>query len=336
MTDDDSFFAPPVSVNPEGSERSAGYEFEFTGVEMDLAADIVSSLYGGNVRQVSTYKFEVVETEFGTFKMELDAQLLRDKKYETLLKSLGINLSEFKNLKSIEDSLKEMASSVVPFEIITPPVPLSEMGRLNDLVDELRRRKAKGTGSSFIYAFGMHINPELPNHSATSILNHLRAFVMLDPWIRKNAKINISRRLTPYINEYEPDYIELILNPAYQPDLSSLIVDYIRYDNSRNRPLDLLPAFMYLDEELTSGLIEDSITSARPAYHYRLPNCSLEDKNWTLASEWNRWVLVERLASDEKTLNQYSRAWLKMKRETMIGFEAKWIELMNRWITNVW
>ncbi|WP_340103900.1 amidoligase family protein [Rhodohalobacter sp. 8-1] len=329
------FKTPPSPLNTTGEERCTGFEFEFTGVEIPEAARMVRDLYGGSVTRVSTYEYHVAGTSFGTFKLELDAQLLREKKYEKTLKSIGIDLTTFKNIESIEDKLKNMASSVVPFEIITPPIPLSGMPKLLKLVDELRTWKAKGTGSSVLYAFGLHLNPEIPDDSAMSLLNHLRAYVMLDPWIRKDAKINISRRLTPYINEYKADYLQLILSTGYKPSLEEMIRDYFRFDNSRNRPLDMLPVFMHLDPKTTQSLLKETLTSARPAYHYRLPNCSIEDPDWSLADEWNRWVLVEQLAADTKTLYQYSKTYLKLKKETLVGFETKWVELMNRWVRNV-
>lgn len=329
------FKIPPRPQNPDGKERKAGYEFEFTGLEMSDAATLVQKLYGGTIHRVSTYEYIVKESDFGTFALELDAQLLREKKYEEILKSLGIDLSSMKNIRSIEDALKDLASSVVPFEIITPPIPLSEMGMLNRLIKELRSLKAKGTGSSVFYAFGMHINPEIPERSAQSLLNHLKAYVLLDPWIRKDAGIDISRRMTPYIKEYKVDYLQLILNSAYKPDLKQLITDYFRFGNSRNRPLDMLPVFMHLDEEHTRKHLEENLTSGRPAYHYRLPNCSIEDEEWSIADDWNRWVLVEILADDVKSLEQYSKAFLKMKKDTLVRFESKWINLMDRWVNNV-
>jgi hypothetical protein len=330
-----SFNTPPVRSNSSGEERKVGYEFEFTGVEMPEAAGIIQSLYGGRVSEISTYEYAVEDSGFGTFKLELDAQLFREKKYEKILQSIGVDLASFKNIDSIEDALKDLASSVVPFEIVTPPVPLSKMHELNKLVDRLREMKAKGTGSSFIYAFGMHINPEVYDESAQSILNHLRSYVLLDPWIRKDAKINVSRKVTPFINPYEEEYIQYILDPEYEPDLEKLIRDYFEFGNSRNRALDLLPLFMHVDEKLTSSLIKDTLTSARPTYHYRLPNCSLEDPDWSIASEWNRWVYVEIMASDYSMLNRYSRARLKMKRDTLVRFEAKWLELINRWADEI-
>ncbi|MCG2590333.1 amidoligase family protein [Rhodohalobacter sulfatireducens] len=329
------FLKPQRATNESGEERRVGVEFEFTGVEMEDIASLLSMLYGGKIEQLSTFEFKIVKTRFGDFGLELDAQLIRDKKYEKFLRSIGIDLSEYEGQYVVEDSLKDLASSVVPYEIITPPIPLSKMGELTSLVDGLRTLKAKGTGSSFVYAFGLHLNPEIPDESTATLLNYLRAYVLLDPWIRKDISVDVSRRLTPFINRFEDDYMEHILNPDYQPNQTEFIKDYFEFGNSRNRPLDMQPLFMYLNEELTSKLVEDTLTSSRPAFHYRLPNCSLEDEAWTLAGEWNRWVLVETLAEDDESLLQYCNAYLKMRRETVIRFEAKWIELMDRWVKNV-
>ena len=197
------FQTPPITTNKAGKERSVGFEFEFTGVEMDQTASILSRLYGGKIEQLSTFEFKVSGTKFGDFGLELDAQLIREKKYEKFLQSIGIELSEFVEQETIEDSLKELASSVVPYEIITPPILLSEMHELTKLVDELRKHKAKGTGSSFVYAFGLHLNPEIPDDSTGLLLNYLRAFVLLDPWIRKDGKVDVSRQITPFINRFE-------------------------------------------------------------------------------------------------------------------------------------
>lgn len=330
------FLTPPKTTNTTGEERAVGFEFEFTGVEMDDVAAMISSLYGGEIRQLSTFEFQILNTKFGDFGLELDAQLIREKKYEKFLKNIGIDLDAYENQEGFEDSLKELASSVVPYEIITPPIPLSKISEMTEMVGELRKRKAKGTGSSFVYAFGLHINPEIPDLSTESILNHLRAFILFEPWIRNKSAIDVSRRLTPFINKFENEYIKLILNSDYRPSQTGFIKDYFAYGNNRNRPLDMQPLFMYLDSELTSTLIEDTLTSSRPTFHYRLPNCSLEDETWTLAAEWNRWVLVEKLAADRDQMDQLTTAYLKMWRETMIRFETKWFEKMDEWVQHVW
>jgi hypothetical protein len=326
---------PPNFRNQDGEERSVGFEFEFTGVEMKDAASMVVDLYGGDIEQVSGYEYAVKSTRFGDFSVELDASLFLNKKYEKVLNTLGLDVDKLKNKDKLEDTLREMASTVVPFEIITPPVPVSKLSEMDILVDKLREWKAKGTGSSFFYAFGLHLNPEVPELSAESLIRHLKAYVMLDAWIRKDADINIARKLTPYINEYDMEYIRYILRAEYQPSLETLIKDYFKFKNSRNRPLDMLPVFMFMDKDLTEKLLKEELTSARPTYHYRLPNCSIEDVNWSLADEWNRWVLVEELANDKTTLDQYSRAFLSMDDRSVFSIKKKWIKLMDRWVKNV-
>jgi len=330
-----SYKDPPKINNQYGDERSVGFEFEFTGVEMKDAAHMVSNLYGGSISQISAYEYEVKDTEFGDFSLELDASLFLNKKYEKVLKTVGINVDKLKNKEKLEEALRDMASTVVPFEIITPPIPISQLARMDELVEALREWKAKGTGSSFFYAFGLHLNPEVPDLSAESILRHLKAYVMLDAWIRKDADINLSRKITPYINEYEIDYIRHILREDYNPDLKILIKEYFEFKNSRNRALDLLPVFMFIDKATTQDLLQDKLTSARPTFHYRLPNCSIEDEQWSLAQEWNRWVLVEALADDKTALDQYSRAFLKMDDKSVFSVKKKWIKLMDRWIQHV-
>lgn len=330
-----TFKTPPIINNQDGQERSVGFEFEFTGVEMNDAAEMICELYGGKVEQISGYEYKVKDTEFGEFSLELDASLFLNKKYEKVLKTVGLDVNKLKNKEKLEEALRDMASTVVPFEIITPPIGFSDLKRLNELVDRLREWKAKGTGDSFFYAFGLHLNPEVPELSADSLLRHLKAYVMLDGWIRKDADVNISRKLTPYINEYEMDYIRFILREDYQPALKELIRDYFTFKNSRNRPLDMLPVFMFMEKEFTSGLMKEELTSARPTFHYRLPNCSLGDESWSLAAEWNRWVLVEKLADDEQSLSQYSRAFLNMDDKSVFSMKKKWVELMDRWVQNV-
>lgn len=299
------------------------------------AADMIVDLYGGKTEQVSGYEFKVKGSDFGTFSLELDASLFLNKKYEGVLKSVGLDVEKLQNKDKLEDTLREMASTIVPFEIITPPIPFSKLDALNKLVDKLREWKAKGTGSSFFYAFGLHLNPEVPELTAASLLRHLKAYVMLDAWIRQDADIDISRKLTPYINEYEMKYIRHILREDYEPDLETLIRDYFEFDNSRNRPLDMLPVFRFLEEELTEELLDEKLTSARPTFHYRLPNCSIQNKSWSLGEEWNRWWLIERLAYDEQVLNQYARRFLQMDEKTLFSVKRKWIKLMARWVQNV-
>ena len=55
------------------------------------------------------------------------------------------------------------AEQLVPFEIVSPPIPMDRLGELESLIRRLRESGAQGTESGAFYAFGLHFNPELPD-----------------------------------------------------------------------------------------------------------------------------------------------------------------------------
>jgi len=80
-----------------------------------------------------------------------------------------------------------------------------------------------------------------------------------------------------------------LLDPAYEPDVDTLVGDYLREVGSRNHALDMLPVFAMLDEEgVKAQAKEPDLVKGRPAFHYRV------------ADEWRYWVQVESLAHDDK------------------------------------
>ena len=54
---------------------------------------------------------------------------------------------------------------------------------------------------------------------------------------------------------------------------------------------------------------ERKLVKGRPAFHYRLPDCKVNQAGWTAAGAWNRWVYVETLAADEALLAELIDAW---------------------------
>lgn len=96
-----------------------------------------------------------------------------------------------------------------------------------------------------------------------------------------------------------------ILQPGYRPDIARLIDDYLRLTPTRNRPLDLLPLFAHIDEDrVMSAPVETRLVNPRPAFHYRLPDCRIDDPGWSLALAWDHWVAIERLAADSVRLDR--------------------------------
>ena len=327
------FLKPPKQKNLFGEERRVGVEFEFSGIGLNETAELITELFGGEVNEKNAYQLEINKTRLGKFKVELDSSLFLDKGYEKQLNKLGIDVNSFGKKENIEKKFREIASSVVPFEIVSPPVRISKLKELEKLIEQLRRKKAKGTRASVFNAFGMHLNPEVTSSDPESLVRYIKAFILIEPWIRRSAKIDWSRRLTPYIEEYSKAFKSKVLNDSYNPDLKLLITDYIESGNTRNQSLDLLPLFGFLEQETTSKLIKDGLTSERPTFHYRLPNCEIENAEWSLAVEWNRWIWVERMAEHE-LLNQYSKQYKKMMLKPIIKEEGSWIELIARWMEN--
>ncbi|MCC5806442.1 MAG: amidoligase family protein [Opitutales bacterium] len=305
------FWKPPVTTAPGGGERVVGVELEFAGLDMAGIAEIITGVYGGRLETKDVWSGKVCGTslaEFGDFAIELDASLLKDGKLERYLGKVGVEKGE--TFSSVEDFVARSARHIVPMEIVAPPLPLGRLPELERLRAALAASAAKDTRASVFHAFGTHFNPEAPSFEAADIRDILRAFLILYDWLKEKLEVDLSRRLTPFIDPFPRAYARLVLAPDYAPDLDTLIRDYLRHNPTRNRPLDMLPLFAHLREDVVFEGFEPKLVSPRPAYHYRLPNCSLNDPAWTLASEWNRWVVVERVAADKERMAHLAESWL--------------------------
>ncbi len=191
---------------------------------------------------------------------------------------------------------------------------------------------AEGTEAFLTNAFGTHINTELPDTETETILRYIRAFLLLYPWLLEAGDTDFARRMTSFINPYPAEYIALVLPPSYAPDLDTLIDDYHTLNPDRNRPLDMYPLFAALREDKIAQYTNLGSVKARKTFHYRLPNSRISDPNWTLAQEWNNWVVIEELASDPAKINAMSEDYLALKADTFIGFEQKWINKTKDWL----
>jgi hypothetical protein len=70
----------------------------------------------------------------------------------------------------------------------------------------------------------------------------------------------------------------------------------------------MLPVFAHLDADRMAPVLTDA-TSARPTFHFRLPDCRIDEADWSLAQEWRRWLTVERVAEDDALLRRLGTAW---------------------------
>lgn len=310
------FESPPRLVTEDGSPRHVGFELEFKGLSLESTARLVRDLFGGRVQQKDRSVWSVTGTRYGDFRIELDWWLLKSH-------TLGDHVQGLKGaanvVDKIEDLLFEAARPFVPFEIVTPPFPLQRLSEVERLRAVLHVNDVHGTRSRFNYCFGLHINPQAPSHSAEDILAHLRAFILLHGDIIQDRHTDPVRRMWPYIDPYPIEYQYKVLHPEYAPDLRTLFDDYITYNPTRNRALDLLPLFAHIDPQYVEHRLTEDQVNGRPTYHYRLPDCAIDDPHWRIAGEWNRWVDIERLALDPRRMAKMAEERLGPLQKLLAG-----------------
>lgn len=291
-------------VNYDDEARSLGVEIEFSDLEPNKTAQIVQEMFGGKINWLTPFEIEVDDTQFGCFKIELDSSQVQaaGKKsdiegdlaeQEILSSDNSLELAYMKALNSV-------ANTVVPWEVVTPPLRLRDLPNLYSLVKRLRDAGAKGTRDAVYYSFGVHLNPEATQLTPEAIVKHLRSFFCMYEWVISIEKPDIARRLSPYINHFPEAYILKVLDPNYQPSLDQLIIDYIEHNPTRNRDLDMLPMFAFLNPKIIDEHFDDERINARPTYHYRLPNCDIDNPEWNVDLAVEMWMLIEELAVDPK------------------------------------
>jgi hypothetical protein len=223
----------------------------------------------------------------------------------------------------------------VPLEVVTPPIPMDELARVEELVDGLRSAGARGTGFAWRFAFGMHLNPEMPALDAKTILRYLQAFLCLYDWLLAENRIDITRRLTPYIDAFPKQYVRQIIDGDYDPGLDGLIDDYLAANATRNRALDMLPLFADLDEDRVRSVIDDPRIKSRPTLHYRMPNCEIDEPDWGIGKAWRDWLQVEQLVVDVDRLEALCRRYAEVLDAPLSNLLRPWREEVVDWLTKL-
>ena len=76
----------------------------------------------------------------------------------------------------------------------------------------------------------------------------LEAAAAILDWLVAREEVDLSRRLTPYINAFPRSYLERVLQASYAPGREAFADDYLADNADRNRALDVLPLLAHLDE----------------------------------------------------------------------------------------
>tara|TARA_R110001599_G_scaffold353188_1_gene590600 strand:+ start:32413 stop:33438 length:1026 start_codon:yes stop_codon:yes gene_type:complete len=319
---------PPVITDSSGAPRRAGFEFEFGNLPIVDTAKALQKSLGGELDIKSPFEAILHESLLGKLKIERDADILKSTRYRSWLESLGVKFSPGTVAHEIETNIDSASRGLIPCEVVTEPIPFEDLDKLDTLINTLNSLGAEGTQDSLIYAFGLHINPSIPDNSSETLRRYIQAFLLLYTWIIDSSEIDITRRfLTKYIDPFPQSYMKLALDNSYRPNEARLIEDYLTHNPTRNRALDMLPILFELDRDtVLAGINEDErkLVNGRPAFHYRLPDCKMNEMGWSAAEAWNRWVYVETLAADTELLQELIDAWRGSSASFSIAPRTSW------------
>lgn len=316
-------FKPPPSIyKDDGTLRKVGFELEFSGLDLEQAGKVLRDALGGNLKQLSAAESELSVDKLGSFHIELDWNYLKRKAEE--------NEHNAENGEWI-DLLAEAANILVPMEIVCPPIAINELQALTPMIVGLRQAGAVGTEESLLAAYGVHINTELPSIDAETIGAYLRAFSLLQWWLVDAHDVDVARKMSPYIDLYPQAYLKKLF-AEQRPTLAQIFADYLEHNASRNRALDMLPLFAHIDQEALRSVVDDPKIQARPTFHYRLPNCHIEQEDWSLADSWNTWWVVEQLAQRRDDLARLADNYLEASRPIIGVNRQEWVEFIDQWL----
>lgn len=326
-------YAPPVwRSNAQGDTRKVGFELEFAGLSLAKAAAAVAQGIGGKVCKETQAEYRVNHPEFGDFKIELDWSLAKNMARKRL-EEQGEQAQDSDDL--LMTLVTEIARQVVPMEVVCPPVPIDRLDCLDAMVQALREAGALGTAEGLLYAFGVHINAELPNTQAPTLVPYLQAYALAQSWLVKAHRVDALRRLSPYIDAYSKKYLRCVMEYTESTPIDQILDDYLTHNPTRNRGMDLLPLFKTVDEEKVMARVDDEKVNARPTFHYRLPNCEIEQSDWSLSQSWNVWCVVEHLAADPATLSKLVAHWKQWDEQVLNLSEEPWHSALDQIYKNL-
>ncbi|QPH52342.1 amidoligase family protein [Pontivivens ytuae] len=297
----------PVARTADGSIRGVGLEFEFIGPDVGRTVSALREALGG-------------EAEGGPHSQYLRDSSIGDIK---VLLDMGFVQREGPD-PDLQRVVGEIGGVLVPVEIVLPPLPHDELDQIDPALEALRAAGAQGTSGAALYAFGMHINTEVVSLEIADIYPVLRAFALIEDGIRDSHPIDLGRWMLPFVDPYPRGFIDAMARGEGRNNPDDLIDVYTQHNATRNRGLDMLPILRAIDaERVQARLPAGEKGGTRPTFHYRLPDCRIDEPGWSPAVEWNVWTTVERIASDAALIDALAQGWL--------AHRARWTTLRTDW-----
>lgn len=287
---------PPRQATDAGAMRRVGVEVKFAGLTPEAAAANIAASTSGACERLGEDDFRVAGGLLAPVRVRFEPRgdNLREGERPGVLASLG----------------QAVAKAVAPVvELVTDPVPYRQLQQFNLAIDALRRAGARDTAAFGLASFGTHLNVEIATADIDWLTRMIKAYALSEMWLRQRLLPDLSRRAAPFIVPWPPEYADLVLADGYWPPLTRLIDDYLAYNPTSHRDLDLLPLFQYLDRDRVRAAQADAGVLAREAFHFRLPSTRIAEDGWSPVLAWNMWVRVEELAEDEGKIRRMAALW---------------------------
>ncbi|MCC5992224.1 MAG: amidoligase family protein [Rhodobacteraceae bacterium] len=283
----DRFLPLPDHGAAASAARRVGVEVEFAGLGVAQAADVIARGYGGRRAEEDAREITLNDTALGDVRVELDIALKQH---------------------WAEDLAAQLLGDLIPVEVVTQPLAQSDLPRVERLIKTLVASGAVGTGEKLAYGFGIHFNVELSADDGAALVATTRAYALCEDWLRHADPLDPARRILPFVAPFPSGLVaHLAQAKGWGPrDLARAIVVHAP---SRHFGLDVLPALQHRCPDALAGVPDDHLKGARPAFHYRLPEARLDEDGWSLSYEWNRWVLIEHVATERDLLAALAEAW---------------------------
>ena len=299
-------FAPlPYTQTSAGEPRLTGVEVEFSGLDIEQTTRIVQDSLGGASKGDDPFLRSVVDTSIGDIEIELD----------TPIRHASDN-------KFVRHGL-DAAAVVVPMEIITGPLDHDGLMTFNGFLSDLRDAGAAGSRAGVFLGFGVHLNPEVVSLKSPHTINTIRAYGLLEAYLRRVEAVDMTRRALPFVEPWPADFLTALCDQDIET-LAQLLPIAAKHISSRNHGLDILPLLKFAQPEAYGQHFTETKSNARPTFHFRLPDCRIDEPDWDLNQPWELWRLVERVAAHPAAIGDLASAW--KQRRTGIFHTRAWAE----------
>lgn len=287
-----------------GTGRACGIEIELAGLTEMQVARIARDRLGGRIEREAPHVVALHDSELGKLRIELD----------TALRKLGGG-------RLVQQGLDALRG-VIPVEIVTEPLDAASVATLDTLREDLRAAGALGSRHGVLLGFGVHLNPARAGSDAR-VIRIARAYALLEDWLRARRHIDVTRRILPFVDPWPSSLVDDLVDAP--PDtIEGLARLYARHTQSRNHGLDLLPLLHDAVPDAYAAIFPKAADiGGRPAYHFRLPDCRIDEAGWSLSEPWDDWLAVERLADDPATTAALSKEW-RAHRAVTLESRGEW------------